>query len=156
MVAPDISFIGAYLPILSFLLVFVVLFAVLAKTKILGESKFVNLLVSFIVAIIFVSLTSAREYVINVTPWFAVFIILSAFILAMVGFSGKIPEEFTKGLGILFVIGLIIVFLVSAYMTFSGAPVIEQIADWVKTPRVYGALILLVVGAIVSFILTRK
>lgn len=155
MVTPDISSIGEFLPILGFLLVFIVIFAVLAKTKILGDSKWVNLLVSFIISTIFISLTTAREFVLNITPWFAVFILLAAFILAVAGFGGKVPEGLTKGIGILLVVGLIAVFLISAYMTFSGVPIIEQIADWLKTPKVYGAVVLLVLSAVVSWILIK-
>ena len=151
----DLSLIQNYLPILSFLLVFTIVFAVLAKYKILGESKFVNLFVSFLTSTIFISLTSAREYVISITPWFAVFIVVSLFILALVGFSGKVPEGFTKGLGIILVIALLVVFLVSAYFTFSSSPVVVDISDWISKPRIYGALILLAVSAIVSWVLIK-
>jgi len=144
-----------YLPILSFLLVFTIVFAVLAKYKILGESKFVNLFVSFLTSTIFISLTSAREYVISITPWFAVFVVVSMFILALVGFSGKVPEGFTKGLGIILVIALLIVFLVSAYFTFSSTPFFESVGDWISKPRIYGALILLGISAIVSWVLIK-
>src|SRR3972149_8335366 len=111
MATVDLSLFQNYLPILSFLLVFTVVFAVLAKSKILGESKFVNLFVSFLVSTIFVSFTGARDYVNLVTPWFGVFIVISLFILALVGFSGKIPEGFTKGLGAILVVALLVVFL---------------------------------------------
>jgi len=151
----DLSLIQNYLPILSFLLVFTIVFAVLAKYKLLGESKFVNLFVSFLVSTIFVSLTSAREYVISITPWFVVFIVVSLFILALVGFTGKIPEGFTKGLGIILVIALLVVFLVSAYFTFSSSPAMIDLGEWISKPRIYGALVLLVVSAIVSWVLIK-
>lgn len=151
----DLSLIQNYLPILSFLLVFTIVFALLAKYKILGESKFVNLFVAFLVSTIFVSLTNAREYVISITPWFAVFIIVSLFILALVGFSGKVPEGFTKGLGVVLVVALLAVFLISAYNTFSSTPFAESISEWISKPRIYGALILLVVSAIVSWVLIK-
>ena len=153
--AIDISGIGAFLPVLSFLLVFTVVFAVLAKYKVLGDSKFVNLFVSFIVATIFVSLTSAREYVISITPWFAVFVIASMFILSLVGFAGKIPEGLTKGIGVLFVVGLLAVFLISAYYTFSSAPFFTSLSDWISKPRVYGVLLLVVLSALVSWVLIK-
>src|SRR3972149_1750908 len=104
MATVDLSLLQNYLPILSFLLVFTVVFAVLAKSKILGESKFVNLFVSFLISTIFVSLTGAREYVLSITPWFGVFIVISLFMLALVGFTGKVPDGLTKGFGILVVV----------------------------------------------------
>jgi hypothetical protein len=50
----DISGIYNFMPIFSFLFVFVVVYAILAKTKVLGDQK-VNLLVGFIMAIIFMN-----------------------------------------------------------------------------------------------------
>src|SRR3972149_260742 len=146
--AVDLSLIQNYLPILSFLLVFTVMFAVLAKYKVLGESKFVNLFVSFIIATIFVSLTSAREYVISITPWFVVFVIVSLFLLLLSGFAGKVSEGLTKGIGIAAVIGLLAVFLVSAYYTFSSAPFVVRLSDWVSESRIYGALLLVALSAL--------
>ena len=66
----DISGVTYFEPILAFLVVFVVLYAVLAKTKILGEdNKFVNIFASFLVATIFVAAAGVREYVLTITPW---------------------------------------------------------------------------------------
>ncbi len=155
MAAVDISLIQDYLPIITFFLIFTVVFAVLAKYKILGESKWVNLFVSFLVSTIFISLTSAREYVISITPWFAVFVIIALFFLAMVGFLGKVPEGLTKGVGAVIAVLLLVVFLVSAYYTFSSATPVLKFADWITTPRIYGPLILLVVGALVSWVLIK-
>jgi len=155
MATVDLSLIQAYLPILSFLLVFTVLFAVLAKYKMLGESKFVNLFVSFIIATIFVSLTSARDYVISITPWFAVFIIVALFLLAITGFAGKVPEGLSKGIGIGLVIALLVVFLISAYYTFSSAPFFDSLGDWISTPSVYGVLLLVLASALVSWVLIK-
>lgn len=143
------------LPLLSFLLVFVVVFIVIVKSK-LTESKFVQLLVAFIVALLFVSVSGASKYILTITPWFAVFVVSLAFILAMAGFFGKIPEGLTKGIGIVFVIGLLIVFLISAYFVFSPAPFFTAVKGWILSPRIYGALILLVVGAVAAWILSQK
>ena len=155
MASVDLSLLQSYLPILSFLLVFTIVFAVLAKSKILGESKFVNLFVSFLVSTIFISLTGAREYVLTITPWFGVFVVISLFILGLVGFAGKVPEGLTKGIGVLIVVGMIILFLVSAYFTFSSSPAIIKLGDWVSSPRVYGALILIILSGVVSWVLIK-
>ncbi|MEM4259177.1 MAG: hypothetical protein QXS38_00220 [Candidatus Pacearchaeota archaeon] len=155
MTTVDVSLIQSYLPILSFLLVFTVVFAILAKYKIIGESKFVNLFVSFLVATIFVSLTSAREYVVSITPWFAVFVIVSLFLLSLIGLFGKVPDILKSGIGIVVVIGLLIVFLISAYYTFSSSPFFVALGDWVSKPRVYGILLLVLSSALVSWVLIK-
>ena len=42
----DISFLTYFAPILAFLIVFVVMFAILAKTGLLGDNQFVQIFVS--------------------------------------------------------------------------------------------------------------
>jgi len=153
--AVDLSTFEYYLPILVFLLVFVVVFAVLALTKVLGDSKFVQLLIAFLVAIIFVSAAGARKYVLTITPWFAVLLVALTFILVAIGLFGKAPEFLTKGVGIVFVIGLLLVFLISAYFVFSSSPFWESIKGWVTTPKILGAIVLLAISALVSWILVK-
>lgn len=155
MTTVDLSLIQDYLPILVFLLVFTVVFAVLAKYKILGESKYVNLFVSFIIATMFVGLTSAREYVLSITPWFAVFVIVSFLLFALAGFVGNVPEGLKKGVGAGLVVALLVLFLVSAYYSFSSVPFIERASDWAFKPRVYGALLVVVLSALVSWVLIK-
>lgn len=156
MATVDLSLISNYLPIVAFLLVFTVVFAVLAKTKVLGESKFVNLLVAFLVATMFVSVTSAKDYILNMTPWFAVFIISMTFLLMVMGFSGKISEDFEKGIGIVLVIGILILFLISAFYSFSSEPFVASFKEWLTTPRIWGTVVLVIVVAIASVVLTKK
>ncbi len=151
----DLSWMQDYFPIISFLLVFVVVFALLMKTEVLGKNKFIQLITSFLLATIFVGVTSAREYVIQITPWFVVFVICLVFVLVLIGFAGKIPEGFHKGIGIAFVVATLVLFLVSAYFTFSDMPFFETLSDWITSPKVYGALLLVVLTAIVSAVLIK-
>jgi len=71
----DISGLNYFMPVYGFLFVFLIVFAVLAKTKILGENKFINLIVSIIIGVIFLTMSSVQDYVQMITPWFAVLII---------------------------------------------------------------------------------
>lgn len=151
----DISALKDYLPILSFLVVFVAVFAVLVKTKIVGENKWIQLFLSFIVATIFVTASSARQFVINVTPWFAVFVLLLFFVLALIGFSGKM-EFLEKGIGVVFAIALLLLFLISAYFSFGETTHFVEFKDWLFTPKVWGALVLVIVSAIVSWVLVKS
>jgi hypothetical protein len=89
------------------------------------------------------------------TPWFVVMLVCFVFVLLFIGFAGKIPEGFHKGIGIVFVLALIVLFLVSAYFTFSDTPFIDTLRNWVSSPKVYGALLLLVLSAIVSWVLIK-
>jgi hypothetical protein len=166
--AVDISALSYFAPIFSFLLVFVVIFAVLAKTKIIGESKFVQLFVSFLIATMFVVVGSVREYVLTITPWIAVFIVSAAFILALTGFLG-VGESVKKGIGVVFVIALAIMFLISGIVVFSGvvAPYLPgssasggsqnilQFTEWLWSGKVMGAVLVLIIAGIVSWVLVK-
>ena len=168
--AVDISGITYFAPLLAFLIVFVILFALLKKSSILGESTFVQLFMSFIIATIFVSAAGVRNYVLTIAPWFAVLVIALFFILFLLAFVGKSTEFMHKGIGITFVILLAIVFLVSGFVVFSqsiypylpgssgyGAdPNIILLLNWLFTGRVAGALALVAVSALVSWVLVRE
>jgi len=165
----DVTAITYFAPLIAFLLVWVVMFAVLNKFEVLGENKFIQTFVSLLIAVIFVSVAGVREYVLTVTPWFAVLIISVLFILALTGFVGT-TESVKKGVGVVFLILLVIVFLVSAVVVFSGVigpylpgtslgggdTEIVRFTDWLYSPRVAGAIILIVVSALVAWVLVKS
>lgn len=160
--AVDVSGLGYFAPILAFLVVVTVVFAVLNKTKLLGENLLGQLFVSFLVATIFVSAAGVREYVLTITPWFAVLVVSLFFILFVSGFVGKPIEGMNKGIGIVAVLVLVIIFLVSGFVVFSdvigpylpGGSESERLGD-IYSSRVFGALLLLAIGGIVSWVLAR-
>lgn len=167
----DLSGVEFFLPILSFLVVFIIVYAVLNKTKIIGEGKWGQLFVSFVFATIFISAAGARDYVLNIIPWFAVLIVSFVLILAVVAFIGKPVENMNKGLGVAFIVILILAFLISAIFVFSdyispylpwsqgygagGNQDVLGLLDWIFSPRVFGAILLLIVSAVVSWILVK-
>ena len=162
----NLSALEFFLPILSFLIVFVVTFVVLSITKVLGENKFIQVFISFMIATIFVSVASANKFVLTITPWFAVFIVVLAFVLVMLKFVGKEVDFLHKGVGVVLVVGLLIIFLFSAFYVFSpkitpylpGGSAAEgnTFTNWLYSPKVYGALLLLGISALVGWILTKK
>ena len=151
----DISFLTYFAPILAFLIVFVVMFAILAKTELIGNNQFAQIFVSFLVASIFVAAAGVREYVLTITPWVAFLLISLLFIFIIMGLVGKDIEFLHKGIGIFFVIVVIIVFLVSGYIIFSSY-LSPYFTEEFLTSRIGGAALLLIICAIVSWILVRK
>ncbi|MEK6854967.1 MAG: hypothetical protein AABX73_01980 [Nanoarchaeota archaeon] len=166
----DISAIGYLVPIFAYLLVVIVSAAILMKTKMLGESTWWNIFAALLIASIFVSAVGARAYVETIIPWFAVMLIALFLVLMTVGLVGKPVEFMHKGIGIVFVVILGIVFLVSAFFVFSDL-IIRYIPgpgygfnadpktlfffDWLYSPRVLGAVLLIVVSALTSWILVK-
>ena len=155
--AIDVSWISYFAPILAFLIVFVILFALLNRTKLIGENTWLQLFISFLIASIFVSAAGVRDYVLTITPWFALLIVSLFFVLFIIGFVGKPSEFMQKGIGIAFVLVLIVIFLVSGFIVFSDVigPYLpgNPGGDLIYTSRVFGALLLLVICAVVSWVL---
>ena len=167
--AIDISGIYFFMPVFSFLFVFLIVYAILAKTKILGDSTFVNFLVSFIMAIIFMSFSSLDLYVKTIIPWFIVLFISVFLVLLIAGLSTKeLDKIMTKGFAWIVIIILLIIFLISAIKVFNpvfhpdliitsgeGTSLVEQIS-YASGGRVFGTILLIVIAVIVSWVLTRK
>lgn len=158
-------------PIAVFLIVVAVVFAILNKTKLLGENVLAQLVFGFLVATVFVSAGGAVRYVGTIVPWFAVVIVSAAFIFALTGFLGDNVKSITKPIGIIIVIILGLAFLVSAFLVFSNVIVgylpgpnfgrgIDEgsflVLDWLYSPRVAGAVILIIASVIVSWVLYKS
>jgi hypothetical protein len=171
MVFVDLSFFTYFVPLLSFLVVFLISFAVLQKAN-LFDSKFWQIFVAFLVAVIFVSAVGPTEYISVIIPWFAIFVVAFVLILALLGFAGVSQSfpKFNSGVGIAFVIGLLLIFLVSGIFVFSsyispylpwnsgygGNTDVLHMTNWLYAPRVYGALLLLVISGLVSWFLAKS
>ena len=163
--AADISALTYFAPIAAFLLVFLVSALVFLKVKILGENKWMALFVSLLIASLFVSFGSVRRYIEVVAPWFAVFLVSLFFILMLTMFSGKVPEGLHKGIGVIFVLGLLAAFIISGIAIFSDKigfwlPGTLESTDnlffeWLFSPPVLGAGLLIILTVIVSWVLIK-
>ncbi|MAG24056.1 hypothetical protein CMI47_00620 [Candidatus Pacearchaeota archaeon] len=168
--AVDISSVALIAPVVAFLLVFVVVFAILARTKILGESAmWLNIFISLFIAALFISFAGVKDLVLTIVPWFAVLVIALFLILVLTRFAGNVPF-IEKGAGVVFVILLGIVFIVSAFVVFNdtllsyipgpgyGEGASEGalfFADWLFSSRVLGAIVLVIASAIVAWVLVK-
>jgi hypothetical protein len=158
--AIDLSGLGTFMPVFGFILVFTVVYALLGKTKVLGEQKFVHVFVSFCIAIIFLISANAIEYVKVTTPVFAAFIVSILFILLIASmFKGNIDDFFkTKSFAVFVIVMLILIFVFSAVFVF--APIINQYMSGPKNfllqPQILGVLILIGVTAFTAWLLAKK
>ncbi|MEK6889111.1 MAG: hypothetical protein AABW80_03315 [Nanoarchaeota archaeon] len=166
----DLSAVGYILPIVSFLLVAIVSFVVISSSKIV-EEKWLQIFLSLFIAVLFVSFGSAREYVEDVVPWFVILLISAFLVFLLTGFIGKDVDFMKKGIGVIFVVLLFIVFIVSGIVVFSGSitpylpgnlgyeggnPEVLNFFDWLYSPRVGGAVLLIIVSALLAWVLARK
>jgi len=157
MAVMDISGIEYFMPIIGFLFVLILVFALLKKTKLLGGTGFIDFVVAAIIAVIFSTVSSVRSYVETVTPWFVVLVIAVFFILVILGMTQKDITVFMKPwFGWVFLVILILVFFFSATTVFSSAlgNVWGDITEFMTVQsRVAGSLVLLIVAIIFGAIL---
>lgn len=156
------------MPLWSFFVVFIICFVAIEKTKVI-EQKWVNVLVSFLVSTIFIVAVGPSDYILTVIPWFAVLIVGVFLVLVLMGFLGKDIDFMKKGVGVGFVVVMILIFIISAIYVFSsffgsllpwnsGAGTnsdLLKFTHWLFTARVGGAILLLGLGAVVSWILVK-
>jgi len=143
--------------ILPFLLIFVVVFAILEKTGILGKDRRqVNAIVSFVFALIFIAVPYAVTVTTQIIPIVAISIVIILAFMLVIGFIGGTTKGgLSKGLqvtiGILFGITLIITVL---WATGAFPPVKELVS---KTEQFWPTLILIVfIIAVFAVVLTAK
>lgn len=160
----DISGLGYLLPIWSFLLVFIISFAVLVSTKIVGENKFWLVFVSFVLATLFITAAQAREYVETTAPWAIVMLLVAFFILLVTGFIGEPVKAFKGTIGVGLAMVLLLIFLFAALNMFSdqlweytpGGSETNPFLNWLYSGPVAGMIILLAVCALVGWVLTKR
>jgi hypothetical protein len=161
----DVSAITYFAPIAAFLVVFLVAFAILYKSELLGkEAKWLTLFVSLVIAALFISIASVRIYVQTITPWFGALLVSLFFVLILMGAIGGADK--THGfLRWFFLIAALLIFLISGIVVFSGtlAPWLpgtpesfgNPVSSWLYSAPVIGAVILIVIAGAVSWALIK-
>jgi membrane-associated HD superfamily phosphohydrolase len=153
--AVDVTWISFYAPILAFLLVLFIVYAVLLKTEILGKSHWAIAIVSVIVATIFVSAVGLTNFVTDIVPWFGAFAVSVVLLLALVGFTGGNVDFLKTGIGVGAAVLLLIIAIASGYVLFS-----DKISPFLPGgtfyyPRFLGGIALLIIGGVVSWVLIK-
>lgn len=165
--AVDLTSVTYFLPLLGFLVVFILGFVVIQKSK-LTENKFTQSILAFIIAVVFVSASAPTGFILALVPWFAVLIVGMFFVLLIGGFVDLgVSGDWGKGVGKIFVYIFGLVFVVTAFFVFypyfgpyfyggGGNPAISRFIDWITSPKVGGSLLLVALGVILSFIMIGK
>jgi len=154
----DITALNYFMPVFLWLLVFVIVLAVLMKTGLLGN-QLLNFIIAFIIAFIFAIFAGTRDYIQTVTPWFAVILVAMLFVLLVIGLSKQeLGAIMTPHLMWVFIIALALVFLIAAINVFPGT----FSAGWhgfrefvTNKGKIAGAIVLLVIGGFVAWIVTK-
>lgn len=169
--AIEYIWLNAYMPIFAFLFVFIMMYAIFYKTKLLGENAFINSIVSFIFAIVFITFSPGIDFVETIIPWFVILIICLFFVMILVGFSQNDVGKFMKGsMSWVFVGLLVLIFLISAIVVFNpvlspylpgqpdtgGETFLLSVKHFVYGERFLGALLLFIIAGVASWILAKE
>ena len=150
-----------FMPIVIFIFIFSIFFALLSKIRIFSDNKPLNSLIAFAMAILFIVVPEARQIIEIATPWFIVFIVaglllVMCFMILGVepSFIKSVAEENAVVLGVI-IGGVVIVFLVSVTQVF-GPSIVQYpgagdtgLAAIVKRtvlhPKILGLVIMLII-----------
>lgn len=156
MVEASVSAISYFMPIFAFLLVFIIIYAILKKTQVLGGNEAIMLFISFILSSFFIVESSIVEFVQFSSSWvvagaFILFILMMvlAFVpgLDLAAFLGKGKGSWFAWFMLAAVLGI---FLVSAFHVFNWVMDWGMIRSWFDTEW-FGMILLLVIAWIVSW-----
>ena len=157
--AADVSAIGYFMPIFAFLLVFIVIYALLVKTKVLGESPAVMLFISFILSSFFIVEASLVDFVQFSSAWFGTIVIGLFFLIVVIAFIPGIDIGKFFGANNWFawvlVVGMILFFIFSSAYVFNWVVNWGMLRNWFDSGW-FGMILLLVIAGVVSFVLTKK
>lgn len=131
--------------ILPFLLVFVLVFAILQKSKIFGDGKSqIDALISLVVGLILIGFPVPRDYIVAMIPWLAVALVVLLVVFLIYGFVAsdnkdgmKIPDWVKKSsmwVAIIFVVILVIV-ITGGWETIRG---------WYNDSNIIGNVLIIV------------
>jgi len=137
----------------------IVIYALLIKTKVLGDNYIVAIFISLILAGFFIVEASLVEFIKFSSAWFSTGVVLVFFILLLLAFlPGKEPLEFlTKGNWFAWVIlgAIVALFIVSSAYVFNWALNWGMIQDWFHTEW-FGMILLIIIAIIVSVVLAKS
>lgn len=168
---------GLFDVILPFLLVFTITFAVLEKTRILGNvkvhgtdetipNKNLNSMVSFVVALLVVATANVVRAINESLPNIVLLLVASVSFLILIGVFVKGELDFTekhknwnRAFIIIMFIGVILIFLNAIYMDVAGesVSVLEYGIDWIIdnwSGTVFGSIIILIVIVVAILYIT--
>ena len=134
--------------LLPFLLVFVLMFAILQKSKILGEGKAqIDALVSLAVALILIGVPGPRNIVVNLMPWLAVGAATILVFLILYGFVAGDLKEGPKWMKLVFgILAGVFVLGVLVYITGLWVPLQEFFAGNSGNEWIMNILLIVIIG----------
>ncbi len=147
--------------ILPFILIFTIVFAVLQKTKILGDGKKqIDAIVSLVFGLLVISFAQATNIIINLIPFLAVSLVIILVLMILLGsFSepGKFFEKFPKAIRVILMVGVTVAVAIAVvYITGFW----QILLDWLFISGDNNILanvifIVIIVGAVIAVLVGK-
>ena len=109
----DVGIITGIKPVLMFLFIFAIIYAILQGTKVIGDSKVIHALIAAVFGFVMLFSSKIAEVIMIMIPWFVVVGILGVLILIILkslGVSDSAIQSQAKGNGVVWTV--IIIFLI--------------------------------------------
>lgn len=123
----DIGILEYFTPVFVFLFVFAIVYALLDKTGILGESKALKSLVAFTLSMLFILTNNMVKLITVMTPWVVILLIAVLFIMLFFMFVGAKNEQitgvFTEKVTVWIVLGVLATIFIYAMTQVYGQDV---------------------------------
>ncbi len=136
----DVGLSNFFIPIFVFLLVFAGLYALLGKTKILGDNKGIHAIVAFVIALIVTISKPITNFLVFVIPWFFILILILLVFIFIGKMFGKTDKDVqwafsygTKSPVVTWVIIFVAIIIVVGITNLSGQDLLEQNPEFQET-----------------------
>lgn len=145
--------------IFPFLLVFTIVFAILDKTKLLGEGKRqINAIISLVVALILIGFDFARDVIVKLIPFLAVALIILFVFMLLYGFAGgkKDGDVLHKGVKVaIFIIIALAVVVAVLWATGWWETIYETVIEGEYVGKIWmNVLIIAIIGGALAIVLS--
>ena len=120
--------------ILPFILVFTLVFAILEKSKVLGEGKKqINSIISLVIGLLLVGVEPARAVILDIVPVLAVVAVIILVFMILYGFVGGTEDRGVLNKPLQITVGIIaVIVIIITLLTSTGF--LDKILEKVKLP----------------------
>jgi len=146
-------------PLLAFLLVFIIAYVVMNKTKLFGETKFVQAITALIIGVIFLTISGAVDYITMITPWIVALLVVMFFMIMIISLSGKEIGDIMKPWVVwLFVIILAIIVIIGGVNIFrpETSPIGLKVTNFTTTGESLGTVLVISIGILLAWMISRE
>ena len=166
----DVSVLSYFTPVFIFLAVWVMFYAVLQKTQILGKNQGLSALLSFCIAFLFIITATASKLVEILLPWLGILVVIAMAAILLFMFMGVSGETIAKTIGgNAWTIVIVLIILLVIALTQVFGPSIKELTqesaeegDFMKSigsilfhPSILGMFLILVIASLAVKWLTQ-